>query len=212
MERRIKLKVCGLKIEENLSKVVALAPDYIGFIFYEKSSRFVGNLSPEFARSLPASIKRTGVFVNASSDFIKTKTIGYGLKAIQLHGTETPSFCEELKNILPPQTELIKAFSMGDTFDFSSLSPYLPCCDFFLFDTKGKHPGGNGVIFDWSLLKEYPYDKPFFLSGGIGLEHAGSIKEISLPQIHAVDINSKFEIAPGLKNIEDLAQFDKVLY
>jgi phosphoribosylanthranilate isomerase len=153
---------------------------------------------------LPKSIKKTGVFVNETIPVILEKVEKYNLQAIQLHGHESAEFCLELKNKLETSIEIIKVFSADENFDFSVLKPFETVCDYFLFDTKGKLPGGNGTTFDWSILKNYPSTKPFFLSGGIGIEELNEVNEIlktNLP-IYAIDINSKFEIEPGLKNIQ----------
>ena len=192
---------------DNIAALSALQPDYMGFIFWAPSSRYVSETTPV----LDKSIKKTGVFVDASVDYIQSSIPAHQLQAVQLHGEETPGYCQLVQNF---GVEVIKAFSVKDAFDFSMLEAYENSCDFFLFDTKGALPGGNGYTFDWSLLKEYPSQKPFFLSGGIGLENIQEIKELlntDLP-LHAIDVNSKFEVAPGLKKIEELTQFKKELY
>jgi len=209
----MKLKVCGMKYKENMQIIASLQPDYLGFIFYEKSPR---NFDGEMAK-LPPSIKKTGVFVNASQEEILQKIQLHDLKAIQLHGNENIEFCRELKNYISTslnvRVEIIKVFSIKDEFDFSTLKAYEEVVDYFLFDTKGKLPGGNGVTFDWTVLENYPSEKPFFLSGGIGLETITKldnfIKSKASKYCYALDINSKFEIVPGLKNIEDLREFKK---
>ncbi|PKB18114.1 phosphoribosylanthranilate isomerase [Flavobacterium sp. 5] len=196
----MKLKICGMKYPDNILEVGSLLPDYMGFIFWEKSARYFDGTMPE----LPKSIKKTGVFVNESIPVILKKTEKYNLQAIQLHGHESPEFCSELKTKLVASIEIIKVFSADENFDFSVLKPFEAVCDYFLFDTKGKLPGGNGTTFDWQILKNYSSTKPFFLSGGIGIEELDAVTEIlktNLP-IYAIDINSKFEIEPGLKNIE----------
>ena len=192
---------------DNIAALSALQPDYMGFIFWAPSSRYVSETTPV----LDKSIKKTGVFVDASVDYIQSSIPAHQLQAVQLHGEETPGYCQLVQNF---GVEVIKAFSVKDAFDFSMLEAYENSCDFFLFDTKGALPGGNGYTFDWSLLKEYPSQKPFFLSGGIGLENTQEIKELlntDLP-LYAIDVNSKFEVAPGLKKIEELTQFKKELY
>ena len=196
----MKLKICGMKYPENMLEVGTLLPDYMGFIFWEKSARYFDGIIP----ALPKTIKKVGVFVNATSEEILEKIKKHDLQAVQLHGSESAEFCESLKNILPNLIEVIKVFSILDTFDFNLITPFENVCDFFLFDTKGKLPGGNGTTFDWKVLENYPSTKPFFLSGGIGLEELEAINEISktnLP-LYAIDVNSKFEIEPGLKNME----------
>ncbi len=189
-----------MKYPDNILEVGSLLPDYMGFIFWEKSARYFDGTMPD----LPKSIKKVGVFVNESTDIILAKAQKYDLQAIQLHGQESVAFCSDLKSKIHASIEFIKVFSVADDFDFEVLKPFETVCDYFLFDTKGKLPGGNGTTFDWKVLENYPSVKPFFLSGGIGLEEIKSIQEISktnLP-IYAIDINSKFEIESGLKNIE----------
>ena len=188
-----------MKYPDNILEVGSLLPDYMGFIFWEKSARYFDGIIPD----LPKSIKKVGVFVNETILVIEEKIAKYHLQAIQLHGKESVEFCTELKNKIDPSIEIFKVFSADENFDFSVLKAYEPVCDYFLFDTKGKLPGGNGTTFDWRILENYPSTKPFFLSGGIGIEELDSINEISktnLP-IYAIDVNSKFEIEPGLKNI-----------
>lgn len=196
----MRLKICGMKYPENILEVGSLLPDYMGFIFWKKSARYFEGIIPE----LPKSIQKVGVFVNASVDEISEKIKTHDLQAVQLHGNESVEFCELLKKNTPKLIDVIKVFPILDTFDFNLIKPYEKVCDFFLFDTKGKLPGGNGTTFDWKVLKQYPSTKPFFLSGGIGIEELESVKEIlknDLP-IYAIDVNSKLEIEPGLKNIE----------
>ena len=191
----------------NIAALSDLQPDYMGFIFWAPSSRYVNETTPK----LDQRIKKTGVFVDASVDYIQSSISTHQLQAVQLHGKETPNYCQLIQGF---GVEVIKAFSVKNVFDFSALEAYESSCDFFLFDTKGALPGGNGYTFDWSLLKEYPSQKPFFLSGGIGLENTQEIKELlntDLP-LFAIDVNSKFELAPGLKKIEELKQFKKELY
>lgn len=188
----MKLKICGMKYQANIQEVAALQPDYLGFIFYEKSPRFCNDELPE----IPNTIAKVGVFVNAPLSEILNKIKAYNLQLVQLHGEESPEICEVLRLI---NIKVIKTFSIEDTFDFETLRPYETVCDYFLFDTKGKHYGGNGTTFNWEILKKYPSQKPFFLSGGIGLEEISKLKQLNLP-IYAVDVNSKFETEPGLKN------------
>ncbi len=196
----MKLKICGMKQPENMLEVGALLPDYMGFIFWEKSARYFDEIIPE----LPKSIKKVGVFVNAPLEEILEKIEKHDLQAVQLHGDESVEFCENLKKNTPKLIEIIKVFSILDTFDFAALKPFESVSDYFLFDTKGKLPGGNGTTFDWKVLENYPSTKPFFLSGGIGMEEMEAVNEIlktNLP-VYAIDVNSKFEIEPGLKNIQ----------
>jgi phosphoribosylanthranilate isomerase len=202
----MKLKICGMKYPDNILEVGSLLPDYMGFIFWEKSARYFDGVIPE----LPKSIKKVGVFVNETIEVILAKAQKHDLQAIQLHGNESVEFCNELReNGNQVQIEIIKVFSVDDSFDFEVLKPFEAVCDYFLFDTKGKLPGGNGTTFDWKVLEKYPSSKPFFLSGGIGIEEIEAVHEISktnLP-LYAIDVNSKFEIEPGLKNTEKLNSF-----
>ena len=198
----MKIKICGMKYPDNILETGALLPDYMGFIFWEKSARFFDGEIPQ----LPESIKKVGVFVNESVENIIEKINKYNLQAIQLHGKESVEFCQDLKSKINDKIEIIKVFSVGDDFDFDDLKPFENVCDYFLFDTKGKLPGGNGTTFDWKILEKYKSEKPFFLSGGIGVEEIPTIKNLKLP-IYAIDVNSRFEIKPGLKNKNLLYSF-----
>lgn len=203
----MKLKICGMKYPENILEVGALLPDYMGFIFWEKSARYFNGEIPELIET----VKKVGVFVNQALEEILEKVTKYNLQAVQLHGSESVEFCLELKKQLPKKVQIIKAFSADNDFDFEILKPYEAVCDYFLFDTKGKLPGGNGTTFDWTILKKYKSEKPFFLSGGIGINELKAIEEISktnLP-IYAIDVNSKFEIEAGLKNKNLFSNFKR---
>jgi len=197
-----------MKYQDNIQDVVNLQPDFLGFIFHELSPRNFKNSIPEFSDS----IKKVGVFVDKDVAFMKNKIEEHNLDCVQLHGHESPEMCRLLKSA---GVKVIKVFSIKDVFDFSVLDPYEEVCDYFLFDTKGKLPGGNGYGFNWDVLKDYPSTKPYFLSGGIGLYETKKIKEFKSSDVskycYAVDVNSKFEIEPGLKNIEDLKEFKKQL-
>ncbi len=206
----IQLKVCGMKHSDNIKDIAALAPDYMGFIFYPKSPRNFDSDIPK----LPDTIKKTGVFVNATVEFVTEKVQKHNFKAVQLHGNESAAYCKELRlqllDLIPTNpVAIFKVFAIKDTFDFATLTPYEGHVEYFLFDTKGKEKGGNGYTFDWNVLKNYPSKTPIILSGGIGLNEIEKVQDIlasDLP-IHALDINSKFEDAPGLKNIEKLKLF-----
>lgn len=212
----MKLKICGMKYPNNISEVASLQPDYLGFIFYEKSSRFFQDCIPE----LPKNIKKVGVFVNATQPFVLQQITTHELDAIQLHGNESANYCMQLKTLFSTKPndkpiEIIKAFSIANTFNFKALETYLPVCNYFLFDTKGELPGGNGFTFNWNILKNYPYSKPYFLSGGIGLEQIESLKKFNKTEAskycYAIDVNSKFETKPGLKNRSLLKKFKSQL-
>src|SRR5215217_6480422 len=201
----MKIKVCGLRQQDNIEKVVALQPNFIGFIFYEKSPRFVGEeLDEEYIKSIPQNIKKVGVFVNASPGNILNMVKKYDLQYAQLHGNEMPDICRSIRQ---KGVSVIKAFSINEQFNFAMLNNYKSFCDLFLFDSAGANPGGNGTSFDWNLLKKYDNEKPFFLSGGIGMDNIEEIIELSktLP-VYGIDVNSKFEIEPGIKDIAKLGE------
>lgn len=201
---RLLVKVCGMRDAAALAAVAALGPDFLGFIFAPASSRFVGEaLAPELVLALPPSIWKVGVFVNETTATILATAQRFGLGAVQLHGQETPAQCEALGEA---GLLIIKAFSVGATVDFTLLLPYVPHCDFFLFDTKGAAPGGNGAVFDWNLLSTYNLPVPYLLAGGLGLEHAAELAALRLPGLVGVDLNSCFETAPGVKDAGRLGQ------
>jgi phosphoribosylanthranilate isomerase len=209
----MKLKICGMK--DNIEEVAELQPDYLGFIFWKPSKRYFDGPIP----LLPKTIGKVGVFVDANIDEIINHTHKYGLNAIQLHGKESPEFCENLKVRLKKhniKADILKVFSITDGFNFSQLSAYENSTDFFLFDTKGKLPGGNGYQFNWEVLKGYSSQKPYFLSGGIGPGELDNLLEFLQKEeskyCHAIDVNSKFESAPGLKDIDKLEEFKKRLF
>ncbi|GAB3739941.1 phosphoribosylanthranilate isomerase [Hymenobacter agri] len=201
---RLLVKVCGMRDAEVLPHIAALGPDFLGFIFAPKSPRFVGEaLAPELVQTLPPTIWKTGVFVNETTENILATAQRFGLAAVQLHGQETPAQCEELNEA---GLLVLKAFSVGEKVDFDALLPYVPHCDYFLFDTKGAAPGGNGATFNWKLLQAYNLPVPYFLAGGLGLEHAAELAALRLPGLAGVDLNSGFETAPGVKDAGRLAQ------
>ena len=194
-----------MRQQGNIEELVALKPNFIGFIFYEKSPRFAGEeLSEEYIKTIPNDIKKVGVFVNANPGYILDMVKKYNLQYAQLHGNEMPDICRSLRQ---KGVNIIKAFSIDENFNFAMLNNYKSFCDLFLFDTKGDQPGGNGMPFDWKLLSKYDNEKPFFLSGGIGLDNIDDIIALSkkLP-IYGIDVNSRFEIEPGLKDIPKLEE------
>lgn len=202
----LKLKVCGMKFAANIAAVASLQPDYLGFIFYEKSPRFISDVSAELIKYIPSEIKTVGVFVNEDLETVKKKVNLYQLKAVQLHGSESTEYCHELKSTFS-SLEVIKAFGVDEDFDFTQLNGYVDMVDYFLFDTKTKAHGGSGKTFDWKILEDYKYDKPYFLSGGIDLEHAEAISTIKDERLYALDINSRFETEPGVKDVEKIKAF-----
>ncbi len=193
-----------MRDSENIEQLLALQPGYMGFIFYGKSPRDAEDvLDHEVLRKFPEQTKKVGVFVNADLGFVKEKVKAYGLDYVQLHGDESVEYVAELFAV---GIKVIKVFSIGAAFDFDELNTYNPFVNFFLFDTKGKARGGNGEVFNWEILKGYNQKVPFFLSGGIDLENIDSLKALEGMNIHAIDVNSKFELTPGLKDIEKVKQ------
>lgn len=203
----MKIKVCGLKIPDNISEVAALQPDYMGFICYGRSPRYIDELEADDLNDVPGNIIRTGVFVNEDADQINGLIEKYNFKAIQLHGSETPEFCAQFRG----RVQVIKAFGVDGNFDFDTLKPYEKVVDIFLFDTKTAAHGGSGKTFDWAVLNKYTLDVPFYLSGGIGLENLEEVKKIDHPQLAGLDLNSRFELSPGNKDINKLKQAFEII-
>ena len=199
-----------MKDSENITEISALQPDYLGFIFWEKSKR---NMTLDAIPELPETIKKVGVFVDASIQEIAAKINQYQLDIIQLHGNESVIFCKNVKKL---GIEVIKVFSMDSNFNFSVVKEYVLAVDYFLFDTKGKLPGGNGITFDWNILENYHFNVPYFLSGGIGTTEIDGLKEFlkssAANKCYAIDVNSRFEKKPGIKNKIKLQKFKKLLY
>lgn len=203
----MKIKVCGLTIPTNVQAVMQLGVNYVGFIFYEDSPRNV-TTPPEnfvgFDKILNSTVKKVGVFVNASIPFIMEKVKTYQLDFVQLHGDENVFYCSKLKG---KGAKIIKAFSVDDDFIFTETDAYKYYCDYFLFDTKGEKRGGNGQRFDWRILNRYKGKTPFFLSGGIAPSMAEEIKQLDFAHLHALDLNSGFEIEPGYKSVTAISEF-----
>jgi len=204
--RDLKLKICGMKFAANIAAVAGLKPDYLGFIFYDKSPRYISDVSAELIKYVPSEVKTVGVFVDEDLEIVKKKINLYQLKAVQLHGSETPEYCAELKATFN-NLEVIKAFGVDEDFDFSTLDAYQNVVDFFLFDTKTKAHGGSGKTFDWKILESYTIDKPYFLSGGIDLGHVDALVGINDERLYGLDINSRFETEPGVKDVERIKAF-----
>lgn len=204
----MKLKVCGMRDSQNIKELLKLGPDYMGFIFYDKSKRNAVGLDVDLLRSFPSSTQKVGVFVNAPLDEVKSKVDEFQLDFVQLHGDESVEYVGELFAV---GIKVIKVFSVGESFDFKVLKPYKGLVEYFLFDTKGKERGGNGVVFDWGILKDYDQSVPFFLSGGIDNENVSELASLGEMKIHAIDVNSKYEIEPGLKDIELLKELRNVI-
>ncbi len=190
-----------MKDANNIQKIAQLNPDYLGFIFYDKSKRFVGDdFSPTLLEELPKHINKVGVFVNSPIDYVLAISDKFDLNFLQLHGEESANYCEQL---FQQGKKLIKAFAIDNYFDFSILNVYKPFISYFLFDTKGKEYGGNGLTFDWSLLEQYDGEIPLFLSGGIGLEEIPQLQKLDYKSLNikVIDVNSRIELAPGLKDV-----------
>ena len=257
------VKICGMRDPENIRAVASLPIDLMGFIFYEKSSRYVRSTG---ILPVPANVQRVGVFVNADFDFVLEKIKTHQLHYLQLHGDETPEYCRDIQAEIkasrtptlkgePPalfpdseEIKLIKAFRVNADFDFSKTKRYEPYCAYFLFDTKKKTNavlpptpskggdfslrekllalsspplegvggwtapyGGTGEKFNWQLLQQYTGDTPFLLSGGIGAEDAQAVQNFSHPKFAGIDVNSKFELKPALKDVSKIEDFLDVL-
>lgn len=187
-----------MRDHDNILEVASLGPQYVGFIFYSKSPRFVGRqfTIPE---GLPTSVKRVGVFVNETKDVVTAQAKSVGLDFVQLHGNETAEACNELKQA---GLHIIKSFSVDDDFDFSKTKPYKKVADYFLFDTKGNLYGGNAKAFNWNVLSKYDQEIPFFLSGGLSPKNVESLGDILTMNHHALDFNSGVELSPGVKDLE----------
>lgn len=225
----MKIKVCGLKDPGNINEVASLSPDYLGFICYDQSPRYIDDLPADTLSKLVPF--KTGVFVNESIEKIVDRINEYDLDAVQLHGDEGVWICDALKNKktiavtkvkiitkggreLKKQREeitqavkldkditVIKAFGLDESFDFDQLNAYADVVDYFLFDTKTSKHGGSGKTFDWYVLQKYTLNVPFFLSGGLSLDNLAEVKQIKHPMFYGVDLNSRFETEPGVKDI-----------
>ena len=187
---------------ENIREVEALGIDLMGFIFWPKSKRYVSE-KPEY---LPQKCKRVGVFVDEDIEQVKCIAEDYALDFIQLHGSESPEY---ISHLLPLTSHLsiIKAFNIATAEDLEATKPYEGLVDYFLFDTKATLPGGSGQQFDWNVLEAYDGEMPFLLSGGIGPNDAERVKSYYHPKCAGIDLNSRFELAPGLKDVKKLKEF-----
>ncbi len=207
------IKVCGMRESANIRDVEALGIDWLGLIFWPQSGRYVS----EMPGYLPRHAKRVGVFVDEPHENILHLCHRYAFDSLQLHGHETQVYIKQLRHllafqcdsILPPQ--LIKAFSISTAEDLMQTKDYEGMVDYFLFDTKGKCVGGNGEKFDWSVLKAYDGKTPFLLSGGIAPDDAARVNAIHHPLFAGIDLNSRFELSPALKDVSTLKEFIQAL-
>ena len=200
----MKIKICGMRDLENIQGVARCYPDFMGFIFYSKSPRNVDVKSFEKEYyEFPKGISRVGVFVDESSSVVVAICKRLGMSYAQLHGNESPEYCRKIRK---EGLSVIKVFHLDNNFDFSQLQSYQEVSDLFLFDTKTKNFGGSGKHFDWNLLKKYTLDIPLFLSGGISSEDIAAIKALNIRQLIAIDVNSKVEISPGIKDLSKVKE------
>lgn len=200
----MKIKVCGMKYPDNIRDLYQLPIDMVGMIFYSKSPRYIGETPFPEISAIPSAIEKVGVFVNENTDKILSLITEFNLQIVQLHGDESPSECKKIKET---NTKVIKAFSIEEKEDFNRSIFYEGHCDYFLFDTKTPQYGGSGRKFDWNILSYYTGNTPFLLSGGISEDDTLCIKEIKQPLFAGIDLNSKFELFPGIKDINKLKQF-----
>ena len=199
------IKICGMREPENILAAAQLKPDLLGFIFYQESPRYAGTyLDPVILSNLPIDIRKAGVFVNSDFNIIQDTVAKYSLDVVQLHGNESPELCARIKN---SGIQVIKAFNISDTTDPKVFDDFIEYTDYFLFDARSPKFGGSGQKFDWKLLDMMDRGHQFFLSGGISPQDIDNIAAISNQSFHGIDLNSRFEIKPGLKDIEKLEIF-----
>lgn len=202
-DQSISLKICGMRDPKNILDVASMHPEYMGFIFYNKSPRFVGS-DFSIPVGFPKTIKKVGVFVNEKVEIVNAFSIKHKLDYVQLHGHESVTECAKL---MQAGIGIIKVFSVDTDFDFKATVAFEDYVDYFLFDTKGKFYGGNAATFDWDLLKSYNQRIPFFLSGGLNEQNISEIKNLQEMNLHAIDVNSGVELSTGFK---DVGQIKKI--
>ncbi|MCD8541009.1 MAG: phosphoribosylanthranilate isomerase [Leadbetterella sp.] len=197
----MKIKVCGMREAGNIREVAALGPDFMGFIFYPRSPRYVGEdfVLPEVAEG----IRKTGVFVNAPVEHVLRLARQYGLDYVQLHGDETQEYGAVLKDA---GLKILKAFAVDASFELESLKAFEEVADYFLLDTKGDGYGGQGRPFDWNILKDYKAKTPFLVAGGISNDNIQELLKLDHPLFYGIDVNSRYEISPGLKDVGQLRE------
>lgn len=199
---KLLLKVCGMREAENIQEVAKLSPDLMGFIFYSKSKRYVGE---DFQAPVLDGLKKVGVFVNEKPERVLGLAKRNQLDYIQLHGEES---VEEARALKKGGFGVIKVIGILDKLPIEILSDFEGAVDYFLFDTKTPEYGGSGQHFDWTILKKYPFTTPYLLSGGIDVQDIETIKEMNLPGLAGIDVNSKVELAPGLKDIRKVKELN----
>ncbi len=201
MDKNLEIKVCGMRKADQIKWISELSIDYIGLIFYPNSPRYLDDdLSPD----LFGEKKKVGVFVNSPMAQILYTQSRYQLDVVQLHGQESAELCASIQN---RGIEVIRAFSIDKNFDFNKVLEFDGYADRFIFDARGDAPGGNGIRFDWSKINEYEGATPFLLAGGISNDHIDEIKYFNHPACIGIDINSRFEYAPGDKDIITIKKF-----
>ncbi len=204
----MRVKVCGITQEEQLIQLSAVGASFAGFIFYPKSPRYVLRHMTTAQIKRENDINKVGVFVNAPVEEVLQMVDGCRLHMVQLHGDETPKYCERIADYI----SVIKVFRVSNTDNIGwRIKDYMDVCDMFMFDTEGAGYGGTGKKFNWDKLNETEIGKPYFLSGGIEPGDVDRLKEFGnkpeAQNLFAIDINSKFEVAPGVKNLEAIKQF-----
>lgn len=200
----MKIKICGMRDAENVKEVAALEPDYMGFIFYDKSSRYCGGIDPAIVKGLPDEVEPVMVTVNMDEEDIIKIAERYGFRTIQLHGHETPELCFSLRS---RGMKVVKAAGIRSAESLELLEEYEGAVDAFLLDTYCSTKGGSGRKFDWSILKSYDLDVDFLLSGGIGPQDAEVVKKFDHPRFAGIDLNSRFETSPAVKDTGLLDDF-----
>ncbi|KEO73902.1 phosphoribosylanthranilate isomerase [Anditalea andensis] len=206
------IKVCGLKDTDNVEKLLSpQCPDLLGMIFYEKSQRYIGSIPFTVRGEVNRPIATVGVFVNTDIDVIIDRQRIFGFGWVQLHGDEAVSYIRELRE--RTDLKIIKVFRVSDKLDENKMAPYEPWVDYFLFDTQTPQYGGSGYTFDWQILEAYSLNTPFILSGGIDLGHTTGLISMynSHPKMAGIDINSRFETIPGIKDPDKVAQFINII-
>lgn len=204
MKDKIKIKVCGMRNPGNIRDVAELRPDFMGFIFYPRSSRYCGDLSPTMVKSLPAGVTPVAVSVDMEEGELEALVKKYGFPVVQLHGHESPQKC---RSYYEDGLRVWKAISLNDREDLERLEEYAGSVEAFLFDTPTAGYGGSGMKFNWGMLMDYHLPVPFILSGGLSADDVPALKAFSHPMMMGIDVNSRFETAPAMKDVALLKSF-----